>query len=120
MTRLALLEARRIWSPLEKLINGTLAPIVRSLGEKGNLSDTDIKRARELFARLTDRADVAWQSFGELKKLIANAKRVRLGLPKKAAKLPAEAKKQLKEGIQTKFKNGQVWTLQNGEPVRIQ
>jgi len=102
---------------LEKLIDGTLAPIIRSLGEKGALSDTDVIRARQLFARLTDRADVAWKSFGELQKVVANAKRVRLGFAKE--ELPEIAKGQLSEGVLTEFKNGQVWTLTNGKPERI-
>lgn len=33
--------------------------------------------------------------------------------------LPAQAQSQLKEGVDTTFGNGQVWTLQNGQPVRI-
>jgi len=102
-------------STLDSLINGTLAPIVRSLGEKGNLSDTDIKRARKLFPNLTDRADVAWRKLSELKDLISNAKRARLGVET----IPPSVANQLKEGVQTQFKNGQVWTLQNGKPARV-
>ena len=34
--------------------------------------------------------------------------------------LPPQAAAQLKEGHNTKFGNGQVWTLQNGHPVRVQ
>jgi hypothetical protein len=41
------------------LVNGTLAPIVRSLGEKGNLSDNDMKRARDLALKGTDSTKVA-------------------------------------------------------------
>lgn len=33
--------------------------------------------------------------------------------------LPPQAVSQLKEGFQTKFGNGQVWTLQNGKPVKV-
>lgn len=36
------------------------------------------------------------------------------------AKLPPQAAAQLKEGIHTKFGNGQVWTLQNGQPAQVQ
>ena len=40
--------------------------------------------------------------------------------PKKAkSTLPQSARKRLKQGVHTEFGNGQVWTLQNGEPVRI-
>jgi len=34
--------------------------------------------------------------------------------------LPPEAVSMLREGKNTRFKNGQVWTLQNGQPVRVQ
>lgn len=34
--------------------------------------------------------------------------------------LPAAAAARLREGVQTKFGNGQIWTLQGGQPVRIQ
>ncbi len=36
------------------------------------------------------------------------------------ASLPPEAKKVLKEGIATTFKNGEVWTLKGGQEVRVQ
>jgi hypothetical protein len=64
---------------LERLINGTLAPIVRSMGEKGNLSDTDIKRAKFLFPQLTDSGDVAWNMLKELKSMISKNKQAKLG-----------------------------------------
>jgi len=35
------------------------------------------------------------------------------------AALPPQALAQLKEGFHTTFGNGQVWTLQNGKPVRV-
>jgi hypothetical protein len=38
------------------------------------------------------------------------------GQPQAASAPPV---KYLKEGQQTTFKNGEVWTLQNGKPVRI-
>lgn len=34
--------------------------------------------------------------------------------------LPPQALAQLKDGLHTTFGNGQVWTLQNGKPVRVQ
>jgi hypothetical protein len=37
-----------------------------------------------------------------------------------SAQLPDAAVKQLKEGVHTTFKNGQTWTLQNGQPVQVQ
>lgn len=33
---------------------------------------------------------------------------------------PPEALAGLKEGVMRRFKNGQVWTIQNGQPVRVQ
>ena len=39
--------------------------------------------------------------------------------PGKPAALPAAAAAQLKENIHTTFKNGQIWTLQNGQPVQV-
>jgi len=33
--------------------------------------------------------------------------------------LPSKARKALKEGIETPFVNGQVWTLKNGNPTRV-
>ena len=61
------------------LINGTLAPIIRSMGEKGNLSDTDIKRAANLFPKLSDSGTVAWQRLEQLKTLIREGKEKKLG-----------------------------------------
>lgn len=37
-----------------------------------------------------------------------------------AGELPPQAAAQLKEGANTRFANGQVWTLRNGQPVRVQ
>jgi len=37
----------------------------------------------------------------------------------KAEKLPPRAMKLLKEGKQTRFQNGQVWTLKNGKAVKV-
>jgi hypothetical protein len=37
-----------------------------------------------------------------------------------ASTLPPQALSQLKEGFHTTFGNGQVWTLQNGKPVKVQ
>ena len=36
-----------------------------------------------------------------------------------AVKLPPQAVSKLKENVSTTFGNGQVWTLQNGQPVRV-
>lgn len=37
-----------------------------------------------------------------------------------ATTLPPQALAVLKEGIHTTFSNGQVWTIQNGKPIRVQ
>jgi len=50
---------------------------------------------------------------------------VRLMTPRAAApaapsdRLPAAAVSQLKEGFVTQFANGQKWTLENGQPKRV-
>jgi hypothetical protein len=56
---------------LFNLVNGTLAPTVRSLGEKGNLSDNDMKRAQGLSIKSTDTAQVAWKRIDTLIELIS-------------------------------------------------
>lgn len=62
-------------SRLFALVNGTLAPIVRSLGEKGNLSDTDVKRAAGLSIKGTDSAAVAWQKTNGMLELLGKIQR---------------------------------------------
>ena len=37
----------------------------------------------------------------------------------KYEQIPTQARAQLKEGYNTTFKNGQVWTLKDGQPVRV-
>lgn len=41
------------------------------------------------------------------------------GAEQAAGELPASARAALKEGVATTFANGQVWTLRNGAPVRL-
>lgn len=65
---------------LQKLLKGTLAPIIRSLGEKGALSDGDVKRAIELFPALTDDADVAWGAIEQIQNILDGAKDQALGV----------------------------------------
>ena len=59
---------------LKKLTQGTLGPMIRALGEKGALSDGDVKRATALMPKLTDRADVAWDAVKEIKAIVGKAK----------------------------------------------
>lgn len=72
-------------SRLFSLVNGTLAPIVRSLGEKGNLSDVDIKRAIEMSIKGTDSAAVAWQKINGMLELLGKIQRATFSGSGKAA-----------------------------------
>lgn len=64
---------------LNSLIQGTLAPTVRALGEKGALSDTDIKRAISLMPVLTDSGEVAWRKQNGLIKMFNEIKLKNVG-----------------------------------------
>lgn len=66
----------------EGLIKGTLAPVIRALGEKGALSDGDVKRAINLFPLLTDDADVAWGKLEQIKSLFKQIKDQHLSVGK--------------------------------------
>lgn len=55
---------------LRGFIAGTLAPTVRSLGEKGNLSDKDMERAINLMPSMADTVDVAWKKVMRLQGLL--------------------------------------------------
>ena len=61
-----------IAAQLQSFINGTVAPLIRSFGEKGNLSETDVKRAINLMPKITDSADVAWGKFNNIVELMNN------------------------------------------------
>ena len=104
---------------LQSLLDGTQAAFVRMF-EKGTLTDQDIARARKLNVSLTDDADVAWKKINGLIEFTQELQsRFVGGQSKGGEKIPASARKKLKEGIKTEFGNGQIWTLQNGEPVRL-
>lgn len=109
-------------STLMGLIGGTLSLTIRSMGEKGALSDGDVKRAIKLYPSITDSGKVAWQKINQLKMLIKQAKESKIGgiTEKEKEGLPEKAKAQLKEGIKTKFGNGQIWTLKQGVPERLE
>ena len=107
----------------EKFLSGTLAPMIRALGEKGALANEDVARALNMFPKLTDSGQVAWSAINNIKSLISGSKKSRLGdiaPDTKPLTLPPQAAKQLKEGNLTKFGNGQVWTLKNGVPTRVE
>lgn len=107
----------------EKFLSGTLAPMIRALGEKGALANEDVTRALNMFPKLTDSGKVAWSAINNVRSLIVGQKKSRLGdiaPDTKALTLPPQAAKMLKEGQVTKFGNGQAWTLMNGVPKRIE
>ena len=54
----------------DSFIAGTLAPMIRGLGEKGALSDSDVKRAINLMPVLTDRPAVARRKVDQIRELI--------------------------------------------------
>jgi hypothetical protein len=86
----AFLQSNQKAAELDSLIKGTLAPIIRALGEKGALSDTDVKRAINLLPALTDSADVARGKIGNLKDLFMASKQSVLGATIEKAKNTAE------------------------------
>lgn len=107
---------------LVSLMEGTLAPMIRSMGEKGALANEDVARALGMMPKITDRGSVAWGKLRNIQEIIDGSKKAKLGdLAKEAKKNtpPAAALKTLKEGKTTQFANGQVWTLKNGQPVRV-
>lgn len=107
---------------LVSLMEGTLAPMIRSMGEKGALANEDVARALGMMPKITDRGSVAWGKLRNIQEIIDGSKKAKLGdLAKEAKKNtpPPAALKALKEGKTTQFSNGQVWTLRNGQPVRI-
>ncbi len=55
--------------------DATVAPLIRGLGEKGNLSDTDVKRALKAIPRYPDTKEEATQKIKLLKGLIAGTKK---------------------------------------------
>jgi hypothetical protein len=59
----------------EDFAKGTVAPLVRGLGEKGNLSDTDVERALNAIALYPDTAEEGRLKFQQLKELIADTKK---------------------------------------------
>ena len=65
--------------------------------------------------RLVAQAE-AKQAAGEAKMLKGAVER---GADQEAATLPEAARSHLKEGETTEFRNGQVWTLENGKPKRV-
>jgi hypothetical protein len=95
---------------------GTLAQFIRAMGEKGTLSDGDMRRALSLIPKLSDRPVVARMKLKNLRELIASSKAKMQG---GGVKIPPGAVEKLQEGVVTTFGNGQRWTMQNGQPVQV-
>ena len=71
----ALIQSDANKATFRSLVEGTLAPIIRALGEKGALSDADTKRAMSLMPTLSDRASVARMKFKAINNIIEKAQR---------------------------------------------
>ena len=56
------------------MIGGSLAPIIKAMGDSGNLSDSDMKRARDFIPAVTDSPEKARIKFRELKNLLNQAR----------------------------------------------
>jgi len=109
----SILQTNPSAAKLDKLIKGSMAKIIRAMGEKGTLSDGDVKRALNLFPLLTDDADVARGMFSSLKGLFNSNARAVFGQPKPAkddfqegAIYPGEG------GTTAKYLGGGQWEVQ--------
>ena len=69
---------------LQSYVNMTLAPLIRTLGEKGALSDTDVKRAIKGMPSLFSGGKVAWKQVELLNNLLERASQSVMGLQYKA------------------------------------
>lgn len=61
----------------DDLVAGSLAPIIKAMGDSGNLSDSDVQRAYRLVPQVTDDPKKAQKKFTELKAMLAGASGVR-------------------------------------------
>jgi len=59
---------------LVSYVNGTLAPIIRALGEKGTLAEGDVERAMALMPSLRDTEEIALQKIKNIREVIGNIK----------------------------------------------
>jgi hypothetical protein len=101
-------------------VNGTLAPMIRALGEKGALANQDVERALSMMPLLTDRPSVAWGKYKNIRGIMTEAKAAKAGKNNGSDNtLPDAAAKMLSEGQITTFGNGQQWTIINGVKKRI-
>jgi len=118
---------------LRDMLEATLAPLIRALGEKGTLATEDVTRARGFVFDLDDRADLVWDKLQNMENLFSEIQKSTIAgtyKPQKEAgkgkpalsmkkELPPQAVKQLKEGQYTTFKNGQIWTIYEGIPTYV-
>jgi len=65
---------------LASFIAGTLAPTIRSLGEKGTLASMDVERAANLMQGMTDTGYVAYQKLDQLKDLFQSIRDRTMGI----------------------------------------
>lgn len=118
-----------------------VAKILQGGGTGGGTSDAKLKQANELFQKGFTTQQIESVA-GDLRKLLANRKEGIVGdntylkrwygIPGQSgtpglpappggaqSALPPEARSALKEGHNTRFNNGQTWTLKNGVPEQV-
>lgn len=100
----------------------------RALNPRGVPREADIDSARRVLSRnygdqtLDSAIEQIIKETDNIKASVARTRGQKGSSDQTPSKssLPAEAAKTLKEGVHTTFKNGQTWTLQNGQPVQVQ
>ena len=103
-----------------------LAKVVAARSGPAASERQDLAEVKALVASLRDQADPS-KNFDKPSRdqagimlRQAQAKLAEMsGLGGSAAKLPAAAASQLKEGVVTSFANGQQWTIENGQPKQV-
>jgi hypothetical protein len=104
--------------------------IARTRQPGGQLSNVEVQQSLDTMAASSGSAEQMMAAIDEVlvnshETLRARARGLQLPEPNllgdigKKEQLPDAAKSQLKEGFETRFNNGQVWTLQGGNPVRV-
>jgi hypothetical protein len=77
---------------LQSHVNGTLAPVIRALGEKGTLAEGDTARAKALQPQLSDSNEVAWMKMDGLVDLFNDVRNRMLGIQVEAKPMRLESK----------------------------
>jgi hypothetical protein len=75
----SVLQTNKYLTELERIVQGTLAPMIRNLGEKGTLANQDVERAFGLMPKITDRGAIAWDMVKNLRGIMTDARNRRLG-----------------------------------------